>query len=424
MRSFQEFLCAAAYVFITDTEFQSTANAAGLDWFDLPETLDSVKAARRYLAERASKPHSAVLFAMKGDLRFLEMGAPNFRCLPNDAVALGYELRAQRERFEYQELGQRLLADPERGRFHLDTFSPDSSSGVQSAALEDLLPFELIAHRARVKANEAITIVDGFEMLCAATECCNPEHLTGVLGSTGFGKTNFGMNLALRFARKHLVGYVNMEMGYADMIKRTVVIGTHTTFEEYRRGLIDDGKVNAFLDRVRGRFQMTSGAPLSFPMIEAWARGLAKQGMKMLVVDYDQKIELPADRNTPEWKALQKAMYALESLAKGLKIAVMVFAQVNRDGEISGSHRSQFSVDTMISFERHPIHGPVLWAKKNRHGYQNAAIRVDYQQSTATITEIESIIIDPNQREPSMKAEPKLVQVRTQAHYNPGAKHD
>jgi hypothetical protein len=71
MRSFQEFLCAAAYVFITDTEFQSTANAAGLDWFDLPETLDSVKAARRYLAERASKPHSAVLFAMKGDLRFL-----------------------------------------------------------------------------------------------------------------------------------------------------------------------------------------------------------------------------------------------------------------------------------------------------------------------------------------------------------------
>ena len=111
MRSFHEFLNAAALMFITDEDFQNTASASGLDWFNLPEALDSVSIARKYLNQRATRPHKSVIFEMRNEIRFLEASAPNFRAVPNDIVALAHELKIQRERF--------ALVGCERVRQHL-----------------------------------------------------------------------------------------------------------------------------------------------------------------------------------------------------------------------------------------------------------------------------------------------------------------
>jgi len=100
------------------------------------------------------------------------------------------------------------------------------------------------------------------------------------------------------------------------------------------------------------------------------------------------------NRNIQEWKALQQAIIRLEDLAKELNFCIIVLAQLNRDGEISASHRATFSAHTVLNFRDHPTLGPVIDAKKNRHGKKDSVVTVDYTEISARITEKQQVKID------------------------------
>lgn len=396
--SFEKFINSLAFVFLTEPEMQPTVELAGVNWFKLPD-FDSVKVVREYLTIRADRPHASAVHAIRDGLRFIEACGPDLKLIPTDHVALSHEFKRHSRAYAFEKLGRQLIANPESGDTILQAFSPEIAEGVKSASAEALIPYMFEEHMARVKSGEAIIEIPGFELLSAAIGGFNPGRVIMAMGSTGFGKTNLGLNLALRAAAKYVVGYVNMEMVFEDMVKRMVVIGTSTPFDDYDKGNCPRERVEQFAKSLGERFHLTSGRPLTVPMIEAWARSL--NGLKFLIVDYDQKLDLPLDRHTPEWKAIQKAIIDLESIAQRLGICILVFAQVNRDGEISSSHRANFTAHTVMSFEDHDEYGPVIILKKNRHGKKGAAIRVRYDEATAGIYEIEQITISSKKPKPT-----------------------
>ena len=118
-------------------------------------------------------------------------------------------------------------------------------------------------------------------------------------------------------------------------------------------------------------------------------------GLDILVIDYDQKIDLTYNRNIPEWKLLQLAVQRIEDLAKELSVCVILLTQVNRDGGVSASHRATFTAHTVLNFKgmdavgHHPQSAnAIVVAEKNRHGKKSQACLLSYNQETLGIREV------------------------------------
>lgn len=233
----------------------------------------------------------------------------------------------------------------------------------------------------------------------------NPERIGIAMGETGFGKTNLAINLALAAARTMGVAYVNMEMGYADMVKRFAVIGAQVNYRDYGQGAFDPGAVKNRLSSVADKIQITSGKALSLPQISAWARlRHRKNPLGLLVIDYDQKVDLRLGFGIEEWKELQKAVEAFEALAMELGIYVLLLAQVNREGKIAGSFRALYPAHTALRFREHETHGPIIEAVKNRHGKKSQALTVLYNQENSSLIEGDVITLTNENNRPATKS--------------------
>lgn len=387
------FIDSLAYRYLIDEEFQTIATSAGVDWHRLPDAIESVRIVRKYLGDRAHVPHRVAYEQIKPEMRYLELCDVDLKAISSDDQVLGYDLRKQTKALAYAALAEKLKSSPDKGDQILGEFSPETSSPVKSADADVLLGQEFAEHLARVRSGIAITAIPDFPLLSEAIGGFNPGRIILIMAATGYGKTNLGVNLALRASLTMRVGFANMEMTYSDIAKRMIVIGTQSTYQDFARAEISDEAVAELSSKIAGRFVLTDGRSLSLPALEAWARLQSKLGIKILFVDYDQKLELAIDRNIPEWKSVQRAVIRLEDLAKELGFCVILFAQVNREGEVSASHRATFSAHTVLSFEDHPDHGPVIWAKKNRHGVTGAAVQVEYDSRSSVITESKLIQI-------------------------------
>ncbi len=382
-----------AYFYITDPTARTIIEAAGIDLFE-----PGPKGAGRDLLNdfirgvNAKKSQTQIVAELQPILDVVERLIVRSRgAFINDPQVLGEIYRRSRERWNIEELARKILDDPGRGVELIKDFQITKSLGVESVCLDDYASIAIEEHLLKVKNKEAMIEVPGFERLSHLIGGFNPSRIGMFLAMTGFGKTNFALNLALRARLAMNVLYINMEMPYGDMINRCAVIGNNISFKDYFGARFNKDEVITMLQQNPGAFEMTNGRELSLDQITGFCRFKGRQKkLGLIIVDYDQKIALKYSKNEPEWKALQDAIKVLEEMAKDLGCYVMVLSQINRDGEISGSFRSAFSAHTVLKFER-TDGDTFIKPLKNRHGTTQKSLRVKYCAESSHISELDLV---------------------------------
>jgi KaiC/GvpD/RAD55 family RecA-like ATPase len=397
--SFDSFANTLILAYIRHDWMRDEITAAGIRIDQLPRQVLGKPILESYLEKAKTKSHDTILFEMERDLTLLERFSDSLTVIPKNPEVLRDKFQELSSAFQFQQLADELRLNPDKGKELIKRFTINEARGVEYQTLSEL-SLNVDRHHAQSKEGKSVLVVKGFEKLSAMIGGFNPERLGIFLGGTGFGKTNFAVNLALQAGQTMGVAYANMEMGYDDMVRRFAVIASAVSYSDYSRGKFHVDDVKSSLQKNGQNIFLTSGKTLTFDQITAWARLLAsKNNIGMLIVDYDQKVDLNLKHQAEEWKALQKLIEAFEDLSKELGIYCLVLAQVNREGLISGSHRAQFPAHTVLAFHEHEAHGPIIEAKKNRHGKKAQALTVLYNEQNSVITECEIITLQPKKEE-------------------------
>jgi DnaB-like helicase C terminal domain len=265
--------------------------------------------------------------------------------------------------------------------------------------LRDSVAGAFKSYKEKTFNRELVNTIPNWPVLSDFIGGFNPGRLGLCLAQTGFGKTNLALNLALSARRKMNVWYFNMEMLIEDILERCWAIFYGTSFSELRKSC--NINIDEFLNTFEftKKLRVTSGRDKSLQEIKTLSRAQSLvEPAGLIIVDYDQKIQFDHNSKIPEWKALQLAMISLEDLAKELNCFVLVLAQSNPEGEISGSNRSRFSASSVWSFEDDEDLGPIIRFNKNRFGELNKVIRVNYERFCARVTENEIVAVAKKQK--------------------------
>lgn len=392
-----EFLNNIAYLFLLDEDFQKTADLAGINWNQLPE-FDAVKIVKKYLALRGVNAHRVAISEMRDDVSFLEMTKLDLQKIGSDEEQIAAQLKKYFKAHQYKTLAENILKHPEKAESLLQDFDVSRISSVSVKSVSDFLPEKHEEFLKKQKEGKDRVLIPGFKDLSEMIGGFNYGRIIMILGETGFGKTNFALNLLVKAATKYKCLFVNMEMPLEDISNRLVVLTTKRTFKELYSGQVSLAEATGDLPFYGNNLKFTEGYSLSLQSIEALMRKEKQNGLDFVVIDYDQKIDLAFSRNIPEWKLLQSAIQHIENVAKELKVCVILLAQVNRDGVVSASHRSTFTAHTVLNFKSNDSNSvynkqanAMIVAEKNRHGKKDQASLVYYNDQNLTIKEIQII---------------------------------
>lgn len=395
MKDLTNFLAGIAICVFLDYDYLAVVDAAGIHLEDLPPS-DPV----RFLKEfRTSVEKSGLELAKEENrdgLRLMQFHAPDPKDIPRDHKALAQKFKLLIDAYDYEKLGTDLAVNPAQGEKILENFMMRKSKYVDAEAADIFVPYKMqkfieLAHMGKSKV-----IIPGFEKLSDMIGGFNPGRLIMFLADTGYGKTQANLNFALNAARSMRVAYINQEMTYEDIALRIACIATTKTFNEMHKANFTMAEVEQALSNLNTRLVVTSGKELSIPQIKSWIKLRQKEGrLDFVIVDYDQRLQLFTDHRTPEWQAMKRAVEELEVMAREENLCVILLAQQNREGAISSSHRSTYAAHTVLYFFDHDDLGPVIQAKKNRHGKREALVRVNYRQESGNIFEADDPVMTP-----------------------------
>lgn len=388
------FLNNIAYLFLIDRDFQKISDLSGIIWGSLPN-FECVKIINKYLSLLASNPHKQAIFEMRGDIAYLEKCNLDLAFIGKDEEEISMQFKKYFRIHQYQALGERLQTNPDQGEKILSAFDVDRISAISTKSVTDFLPEKYEQFLEKQKQGKERVIIPGFEQLSRMIGGFNFGRVVMLLGETGFGKTNFAINLLIRAATKYKCLFINMEMPLEDITNRLVVLGTQKSFKALYDGDISYDTAVYDLKAYGDNLKFTEGFTLSLQSIESLMRKEKQNGLDFVVIDYDQKIDLVYSKNIPEWKLLQIAIQRIEDLSKELQVNVILLAQLNREGSVSSSHRATFTAHTILNFKGNDVGtvydkraNALVSAEKNRHGKKDQACLVSYNDENLNINEI------------------------------------
>lgn len=208
----------------------------------------------------------------------------------------------------------------------------DIAQEIEAAAIEVI---------EKIRSNEAVVSIRNYPMLSELLGGFNDSRIGLVVAGSGVGKTTFVLNLILSAIKTMKCLFVNMEMSISDIVTRVVCINNSVNIYELRKNenLVKDkfAQTYSYLMKNNNLF-VTDGRALSLQQITSTIYRRAAEGVKFVVVDYDQKIK--TDSGDKEWMAVLKAIEALEEVAKATKTHILVLAQGDDDNAPKASKRS------------------------------------------------------------------------------------
>ena len=360
------------------------------DWPDSPAR----RAAERYESLREQKGHTYA--AIKTEEEFGREISDKTR-VPDEHTLRRLYFESVNQAVAL-ELGKMLVRYPDRGKELVDSAKFLSTAGepIHFGTSIDQFVKRMVAAQ---EAGESIVEIPGWPKLSQAIGGFNPGRVGLLVAKTGFGKTNFAASLAIDASELVSTLFVNMEMLTEDFAEKLIMASGGITYREMRHSLdlVADKILKVQEENISRRLFFTDGQTMSVPDLEQLVRSFRENNdLRLLIVDYDQKIKIKTSKETPEWKALQIAVETLESIAKKHRIYCLLLAQESSEsdgkhrGRVSGSNRSTFPASTVLNFYRSEDEDGepfIVEAVKNRFGPRGARVEVVYRPETSRVTE-------------------------------------
>ncbi len=395
MKSFAEVMSTLTYWLWRDPTFGNKFSVIVKDMGEWPDGLQK-SICREYFDIIETNGHK--YFQHKNTKHMERILGMVDRDTPPGEDILKVEYKKFFNRHRVENLASSITRDPENAQKYINKFIENRVDHAELNIFKNMVNDYLYARERKIASGKTKIIIEKFPLLSHGIGGFNPGRVGILLADTGFGKTNLGINLALSASENMGVVYINMEMISYDFTERAVVMLSESNYDHINKEL------NCSLIESRARNKnlfISDGKDLTLDEIKAHIRiQNAKTKIDFVVIDYDQKIILNLDHHMQEWKALQNAIISLEELAKELECFILVLAQTNEEGAISGSRRSTFSASTVMRFF-HDDNGAqdVIQIVKNRFGERNYAISVEYDTKAASVIEKAKTIIVKRKKE-------------------------
>jgi len=204
-----------------------------------------------------------------------------------------------------------------------------------------LRTFDRIEEVYRTK-NPLTGLLSGFERLDDMTTGFQPSDFIIIGARPSVGKTALALNMAanIAFRKQRPVAFFSLEMPDESLAERLVSAETLVEGKKMKTGYITRDDFRKIIDKIG----VISDAPLfivdapnmDFLELRSQARKLrAKEGVEIIFIDY---LGLIGHRNKmlPRHEQMSEISRSLKSLARELRIPIVVLCQLNREMERSG----------------------------------------------------------------------------------------
>ncbi len=192
-------------------------------------------------------------------------------------------------------------------------------------------------------------ISTGFDYLDKMTCGMEPNQLIVYAARPGMGKTSLAMNILERVAidKKLPVGVFSLEMTADELGSRLLFQVARCDYQRFRTGFLENGDIPK-LTVAAPKLQLApiwidDSASLNVLQLRAKARRMmAQYGVKLFVIDYLQLL-VPTRFFQNREQEVAEISGGLKSLAKELRVPIIVLAQLNRDFEKEPNRKPRLS---------------------------------------------------------------------------------
>ena len=180
----------------------------------------------------------------------------------------------------------------------------------------------------------------GFTDLDKMTTGLHAGEMIVIAARPSVGKTSLAMNIAEHVAldEKLPVGVFSLEMTAESLVLRMLCSRARVNMRSVREGFLaerDFPKLTGAAGKIAGApLFIDDSSGLSILQLRAKARRMHQQyGIKLFVVDYLQLLHSTAKRADNRQQEIADISSGIKSLAKELKVPVIVLSQLNREVE-------------------------------------------------------------------------------------------
>ncbi len=243
-----------------------------------------------------------------------------------------------RRSFEEQDEVNNLLDEVEKKIFAVgeDRFKGQMPS-MREQVMEAIESIEaLYANRGSITG-----LSTGFKMLDEMTSGLHPAEMIVVAARPSMGKTAFAMNIAEHVAieQRKPVAIFSLEMSAQQLVQRLLCSRARVNSKKVRDGFLAERDFSTLTSAAsklaEAQMFIDDTAGLNILELRAKARRLKSQhDIQLVVVDYLQLLRSTSRRGQDNRQIeISEISAGLKSLAKELKIPVIVLAQLNRNPE-------------------------------------------------------------------------------------------
>ncbi|MFM2081621.1 MAG: Replicative helicase, partial [Verrucomicrobiota bacterium] len=191
----------------------------------------------------------------------------------------------------------------------------------------------------------------GFTDLDKMTSGFNPGEMIVIAARPSMGKTSLAMNIAEHVAidLKLPVGVFSLEMTAESLVLRMLCSRAQVNLRNIRDGFMaerDFGKITGSAGKMTAApLYIDDTAGLSILQLRAKARRMSQQhGIKLFVIDYLQLLHSTARKAADNrQQEISDISNGIKSLAKELKVPVIVLSQLNRELEKDKNRKPRLS---------------------------------------------------------------------------------
>lgn len=193
-------------------------------------------------------------------------------------------------------------------------------------------------------------VATGFTDLDKMTSGLHPGEMIVIAARPSMGKTSLAMNIAEHVAidQKLPVGVFSLEMTSESLVLRMLCSRSRVNLRNIRDGFLAERD----FPKLTGAAGKLAAAPLfiddssglSILQMRAKARRMSQQhGIKLFVIDYLQLLHSTARRAENRQQEIADISSGIKSLAKELKVPVIVLSQLNRELEKDKNRKPRMS---------------------------------------------------------------------------------